>query len=249
MKKVKKDLRSYRIHNETYEKERDFYSKNAIIERTEKTRDFERTGFGLALALTKILPKTHIDIGCGVGWLIRKMHPHFEHSVGIEPSEAALLSAKELMKDAPSVHFLNCDMVDGINQLNLKEPAFFTTGAVLSHIENYYVEEFLKVLNEVPTGSVLYFSENYDRNMNWDMWHIRSKEWWRKRLSKWQLIFLDIEVGGYPSGVYGIKVDDPDKVTNNERGLLWGMYWIFDALINITNRTLKKGRRVLLLKK
>lgn len=246
---MKKDLRSYRIHNETYEKERDFYSKNAIIERTEKTKDFERTGFGLALALTKTLPKTHIDIGCGVGWLIRKMQPHFEHSVGIEPSEAALTSAKELMKDTSSVSFLNCDMIDGINQLDLKESAFFTTGAVLSHIEDYYVEEFLKVLNEAPTGSVLYFSENYDRNMNWNMWHIRTKEWWREHLSTWQLIFLDIEVGGYPSGIYGLKVASTDKVTNNTRGQLWNMYWALDALLNTTNRILKKCKRVLLLKK
>ena len=43
---MKKDLQSYRIHNETYEKETDFYSKDAIMKRTEKTKDFERTGFG-----------------------------------------------------------------------------------------------------------------------------------------------------------------------------------------------------------
>lgn len=242
---MEKDLRSYKIHNVDYETEKKFYSKEAIISRTEKTKDFERTGFGVALALTKNLPKKHIDIGSGVGWLIRKMLPYFDTSVGIEPSAAAIASAKNLLDGSPSVTFLNCDMIDGLNQLKLTEPAFFTTGAVFSHIENYYVEAFLKLLNQAPMGSVLYFSENYDRNIDWNMWHIRNKEWWRRNLSNWQIIFFDLDIEGYSSGIYGIKLENRDLLPAHKRTLLWRIFWWYDGVVNIVFRIIKKIKRAL----
>lgn len=243
---MKKDLQSYHKHDAGYVTDKNLYSKQAIIERTELTNDFIRTGFGLALAITKNIPKVHIDIGCGVGWLVRKMSSHFTKSIGIEMSHAAIISAKKLTEDLSNVEFLEMDMVDGYKKLNPKEPVFFTTGAVLSHIENFYVEQFLKLINDAPDGSVLYFSENYDRNINWRMWHIRSKEWWRKHLPSWQLIFLDIENGGYLSGIYGIKMDKKEILGTYERNsLLWKSYWGLDMIKNILGRIIKKTTRIL----
>lgn len=237
---MKKDLQSYEQHNHDYKILEEFYSKENIIERTERTNDFVRTGFKYALSITTNRPKTHIDIGSGVGWLVRKMAPHFENSIGIEPSHAAINAAKELTKDLHNVSFVEKDMIDAYKELNIIEPAFFTTGAVLSHIENYYVEEFLKLLNNAPTNSVLFFSENYDRNIDWAMWHIRSKEWWRKKLSNWQLTFLDIENGGYASGIYGIKLGSSNILKQHKRGFLWEIYWFIDKYKNIIERVIKK---------
>ncbi len=242
---MKKDLHSYEEHNKGYENDKHYYQKEVILARTEATKDFERTGFGLALSLTKRLPKIHVDIGSGVGWLLHKMAPHFEKSYGIELSHAAVLAGRKVTSEYPTVTHLEMDIIDGYKRLDLKEPAFFTTGAVFCHIENYYVAEFLHELNQAPTGSVLYFSENYDRNIDWSLWHVRSKEWWRKHLPNWQLIFLDIENGGYASGIYGVSQEYKNVLPAHERGMLWSIYWSIDKYINLIWRVSKKITRLL----
>ena len=50
-------------------------------------------------------------------------------------------------------------MVDGIKDININDSIFITTSVVLSHIKDYYVEEFLGLLNKLPNNSVLYFDE------------------------------------------------------------------------------------------
>lgn len=237
---MQKDLQSYKKHNSGYETDTDYYTKEAIISRTEKTNDFHRAGFELALSLTKNIPKIHIDIGSGVGWLVRKMAPYFEKSIGIEPSHAAVLAAKNLTQGMDNVSFLTEDMVEAYKKINLKEPAFFTTGAVFSHIENYYVLEFLELLNTAPVGSVLFFSENYDENMDWKMWHIRNQEWWIRHLPAWQLIFCNIANDGYSSGIYGIRIEKSLKLKNMSRGILFKISWVANKMYNLVRRVLKK---------
>ena len=63
-----------------------------------------------------------------------------------------------------------------------------------------------KYAKQQKNDSVLFFDERYDENINWNMWHVRSRDWWREKLPNWQLIFLDINIAEYPSGIYGIKV-------------------------------------------
>ena len=242
---MKKDLESYKRHNKDYENLTDFYKAENIIKRTEATNDFVRAGFDYALFVTKNMPSAHIDIGSGVGWLVRKMSPHFTKSIGIEPSHAAVLAAKELTKDLSNTSFVENDMIDGYKEINLTEPAFFTTGAVLSHIEDYYVEAFLKLLNNAPSGSILFFSENYDRNMQWPMWHIRSQEWWISHLPNWQLTFFNIEIATYSSGIYGVCVGKDFVLKNHTRGLFWKMLWKTDRLVTFIERAVKKILRFL----
>lgn len=237
---MKKDLQSYHVHDKDYKEKKEFYLPEAIISRTEESSDFERTGFELALAITKDLPKVHVDIGCGVGWLLRKMSPSFGSSIGIEPSSAALEAARRLTRDCNNVSFIQADMADAFDELPPHTPIFFTTGAVLSHIEDFHVKTFLKKLDTAQDGSALFFSENYDRNIQWGMWHIRSKEWWRKHLPSWQLIFLDISNSGYPSGIYGVKKSKEHLVKTFERTTLWNTYWIIDKFNNIYKRGINK---------
>jgi hypothetical protein len=135
-------------------------------------------------------------------------------------------------------------MVEAYKKLNLKEPAFFTTGAVLSHIENYYVVEFLKLLDTAPLGSVLFFSENYDQNMDWEMWHIRNQEWWSTHLSNWQLIFCNIANDGYSSGIYGIRIDPTNKLKNLKRMGSYKLLWKLNGIYNTLKRVYKKILRL-----
>lgn len=246
---MKKDMRSYEMHNKDYEELEDFYKKENIIERTEKTNDFVRAGFNYAISITKNMPNNHVDIGSGVGWLVRKMAPHFKKSIGIEPSKAATSAAKKLTENLENVYFIEKDMLDGYRELNIEEPAFFTTGAVLSHIEDYYVAEFLKLLNNAPYRSVLFFSENYDRNMQWTMWHIRSQEWWVKNLPNWQLTFCNIEIDEYSSGIYGVCVGKENILKNHKRGIFWEISWKVDRVITFAGRATRKILKLLYIMK
>lgn len=237
---MKKDLQSYRKHDLGYESEPEYYTKEAILERTENGNYFQNLGFKLAISITKNLPRNHIDIGSGVGWLVAKMSPYFTKSIGIEPSKKAVEAAMVLTENMDNVSFLEMDMVDAYKKLDIKEATFFTTSTVLSHIEDFYVAELLKLINNAPNGSVLFFNENYDKNINWRMWHIRNKEWWRNNLPGWQLIFLDIDNNSYSAGIYGIKISEKEILNTQKRSMLWDIFWKIDYILNISNRIVNK---------
>ena len=101
-------------------------------------------------------------------------------------------------------------------------------------------------MNNVAEGSVLYFSEPYDKNIDWDMWHIRNRRWWRKKLKSWQLIFLDLDNSGYFSGIYGIKLKDVDLLKNKDDTLIMYIVWSLDKYLNIIKRISSKILRILL---
>jgi hypothetical protein len=123
-------------------------------------------------------------------------------------------------------------MIDGIVELNLSEPSFFTTSTVLSHIKDYYVKEFLKLMDNAPKNSVLYFFENYDKNIQQKLWHIRRKYWWAKNLSEWELIFFDLENNGYKSGIYGTKVEKRNVKNHYIPSFKENVIWFFDGVKN-----------------
>ncbi len=242
--KQEKDFLSYIRHDKDYEGKKDFYTKENIIAITEKDNRFTKNGYELALSITKNMPNIFVDIGCGMGWLMRKMSPYFNTSIGIEMSHAAILAAQKITSESRNVSFIEKDMIDGYKALDLKEPAFFTTGIVFSHLKNYYIEEFLVLLNTAPKGSALYFGENYDRNMHWRIWHLRNQEWWVKNLSNWQIIFLNIEDNRYSFGIYGICVGKEHVLKNHERGLIWKIGWNIDRVSAILYRAIKKILRL-----
>ena len=85
---MNKDLKSYSAHDKEFQSKLNSYDTTlSIIKNYDEQKQFERLGFELALKLTSALPKTHIDIGSGNGWLLRKMSPYFEKCIGIEPSK------------------------------------------------------------------------------------------------------------------------------------------------------------------
>ncbi len=243
---MNKDLKSYEKHNSQYLEEINSYESTLkIIERYQKIDQFKILGFELAIKLTKQLPTTAIDIGSGTGWLLRKLSPIFKNVIAVEPSSAALDVSKKINKSSNNVLYVNKDMIDAVNDLNIKEPVFITTSTVLNHIESNYVGEFLRIINNLPGASVLFFDERYDKNTNWNMWHVRSKDWWRENLPSWQLIFLDIENSGYASGIYGIKVTDDKILKTYKRNPIQKMTWGVDYFYNIFKRIIQKLWRIL----
>jgi Methyltransferase domain len=241
---MKKDLQSYHKHDKDFNSESNsFEQTKKIIKEYDDTNVFTRLGFQFAVDVTKNLPKTHIDIGSGNGWLLRKMSPYFTSVIGIEPSRQGIEVAKQTTKECTNVSFINDDMVNALEKLEVHEPVFVTTATVLNHIENNYVAEFLKKVNLLPVESVLFFDERYDENIDWTMWHVRSKDWWRHFLPDWQIIFLDINAAGYPSGIYGVKVGTDRKLPNSKQTSLGKIFWGVNKLQNLINRILLKLKK------
>jgi len=228
---MKKDLNSYKAHDEIYkEKSLDYYKTRSLIDH-EITNSFEKFGFKKVIE-NLININTHIDIGCGIGWLIKKTSPYFSQVIGIEPSLAALKAAKEINKDLINVQYINKDMCDAFNDLNFDKPIFITSGYVFSHIKNKYVNKFLKLLKKIPNNSVIFFDEPYDKHIFQPLWYIRNKSWWVKNLPDFELTFFNNNIGGYLRGIYGIKIGR-NKVVNKYKINLWQkIIWQFDLLNN-----------------
>lgn len=238
---MKKDLRSYKEHDKDFHSEHNSFERTKEIIREYDTADYFRMlGFKLAIDITKNLPTTHVDIGSGNGWLLRKTSSYFDKVIGVEPSSQGIEVAKKTVEECRNVEFINADMVDACEKLDLSRPLFVTTATVLNHIENDYVAHFLSKVNKFPEGSVLFFDERYDTNINWKMWHVRSKDWWRTQLPTWQLFFFDINVSGYRSGIYGIKTSSTEHLTTKNMSSLEKIFWYSDMLKNITIRVVRK---------
>lgn len=236
---MKKDLQSYHRHDKDFNSESNsFEQTKKIIQGYDNQDVFFNLGFKFAVEITKNLPKTHIDVGSGNGWLLRKMSPYFEKVIGIEPSAKGIEVAKQTIAECNNVTFINDDMVSAFEKLHCTEPVFVTTATVLNHIENFYVAEFLKKINSLPQGSVLFFDERYDSNINWNMWHVRSKDWWRENLPAWQVIFFDINAAGYSSGIYAIKTEN--IIPNKSKSRVEKFYWFIDKLLNFIKRLVQK---------
>ncbi len=238
---MQKDLKSFLAHDKDFHSESNSSeTTKKIVAEYEKNETAKRIGAFLAIQLTSSLPKIHIDVGSGNGWLIKALNPHFEKSIGIEPSSKGIEVAKETTNECKNVEYINDDMVGAFEKMTLTEPVFVTTATVLNHIENYYVAHFLNKLESLPEGSVLFFDERYDENVDWNMWHVRSKDWWRTHLNEWQVIFLDIDVAGYPSGIYATKVRSDSKLPTIEMGTAAKTSWFLNKIYNMIRRIVIK---------
>ncbi len=74
---------------------------------------------------------------------------------------------------------------------------------VFSHIGDYHVKKILEIINKMPVGSMLYFCEPYNKNIQVPLWYIRKEKWWRENLSNWDLSFSAIKNDGYYKGISG----------------------------------------------
>lgn len=202
---MRTDTQSYRLHDSDYKTVFNLENSKKRIEEYEEQNLFAKNGFRDAIKRLPQQINTHIDIGCGTGWLLLKTAPHFRRVIGIDPSENGTAIARELTKNLPNVEIITQDMLNGLSSLHLDAPVFITTAVVLSHIKDFYVKDFLKKLNALPYGSALFFNEPYGVNVQQNMWHVRSMQWWADNLYEWDLHF-EGRNGLYPNGIYGEKV-------------------------------------------
>jgi SAM-dependent methyltransferase len=151
-----------------------------------------------------------IDIGCGEGQISFELAKHFQEVIAIEPSITALKIA-ELRAEGrdKNIRWVNGFAEVELRLLKLKNPAFFFSSVVLSHIDDNTVKEICAGLDEAAKqGSVLYLGENWGRESHKKLWHTRTPKWWAEALPKWSLRFYPLIVEGREDrykGIYGVK--------------------------------------------
>lgn len=153
-----------------------------------------------------------IDIGSGTGWHSAQLSSRFENVVSIEPSASAIAISNELYDDEkyPNIKKENGFAEDILSSLTLEQPALYFTGCVLSHLRDKEVAAICKLVNEkAPNGSILSFAECWGDTHHDFMWHVRTKEWWQKRLSNWELDFFGPpiqDLSNRNKGFHGCKI-------------------------------------------
>ncbi len=205
---------SFSAHDNEYKGKSDLEWCKKRFAEYEQANEFEHLGFKKIVDEIIERINTHIDIGSGAGWLLVKTAPLFKKVIGIEPSSSAVNMSKYFTRDYANVEHINSDMIQAFEIIKLDEPALFTTSTVLSHIPDKTVIQFLKLINNAPIGSVLYFGEPYGKNRQQYLWHLRSKEWWAKYLTNWDLSYGDIKTNDYKYGIKGVCVG-VGQVTHN----------------------------------
>lgn len=194
-------------------------------------KQFEVLGYEKILKAFPQFRNLHIDIGCGGGWLVNRTSEYFSKVIGVEPSNKILEVARSLNKDKKNVEFLNLGMAEALKKINPQEPTFLTTCTVFSHIEDRFVEQFLKDADSLPNGSLIFFGEYYGYNSQRPFWYIRSKEWWAKNLPNWQLIF-NTSFLGKSYGICGIRVGQENVLNNYKFNSLEKIIWMFSGFYN-----------------
>jgi SAM-dependent methyltransferase len=205
-----------------------FYSEN------DKDNLFSKMGFEEIFSISSGALDVYVDIGCGAGYLLSKASDYFPSIYGVEPSGAAIKTAKQL-NDGLNIEYVNMTMLDGFKFLDFKKPFLATTSAVLSHIPDMEVIEFLRFLREnAPLSSRIYFYEPYGKNIQTNLWHVRRKKWWTVNLEGWNVKFLGIEDSGYLKGIYAEKLaSSKAKISSNadfSDGYIGDVFWNLSGL-------------------
>lgn len=160
--------------------------------------------------------KIAVDVGSGTGWSAAALSTLVDKVIAIEPSQAAVNISKEIYSqtDYPNITWITGFAEKELPLIKLKGPSLFLTGCVLSHIRDKEVINICKKINEVaPSRSILSFAECWgDKPWHQLMWHVRTKDWWKKQLPGWELDFHGPEVpekdaykGKYNKGIWGVK--------------------------------------------
>jgi SAM-dependent methyltransferase len=105
-----------------------------------------------------------LDVGCGVGQVVRRLRDAGFDAVGVEVSEPNVARARSFG--------LNCQMYDG-RRLPFPDAHFASVGAlnVLEHVEEpeAFVAELTRVVR--PGGRVVISSPNFFRALGWRDYH------------------------------------------------------------------------------
>ena len=141
-----------------------------------------------------------IDFGSGTGINTVYLARHFKKVFGVEPSKPASKISSIYFKKFKNIFWKNEFAEDFIKKTKIKKKTFFQTFHVLSHLDNNTVEKILFELNsdKIPVGSALCFDELFcDKPISKFTFYVRTKTFWSKNLSNWNLSFSKNKLNGF----------------------------------------------------
>jgi hypothetical protein len=139
------------------------------------------------------------------------MSNKLDHVYAIEPSKAAIEIANKIYPRVENITWINRFACEGLDQIELNEPAIFNASCVLSHLEDADVEAICAKINKMSKpGSYLSFSEchgNYFNDIE-NLWHVRPEAWWQSKFPSWRFYFNSHTINhpqGAKKGFWAVK--------------------------------------------
>ena len=147
----------------------------------------------------KKLNNLAIDIGSGTGINTIYLAKYFKKIIAVEPSKSASIISRKYFSKYKNFFWINEYAEDFLNKIKPKKKTFFQTFHVLSHLDNKTVEKILFELNsnKIRIGSALCFDELFsNKPVSKFTFYVRTKLFWSKNLSNWDLNFSKKKVKG-----------------------------------------------------
>lgn len=216
-------------HDKQYRTSSNIEWHKRFYERCHTEGHYRKMGFELVFGLVQRLAvRRLVDIGAGAGGLLNYGSRYFNSLIGVEPSSAAIETAKALFSEDPVI-WMPLRMMEFSYVFPDEEPTLITTSAVLSHIPDDHVQAFLeKLCAETSLSTILYFYEPYGKDIQNNLWYVRDKTWWIARLPNFLVFFLDIPDSGFKKGILAFRV------SNSSRPDVLRQKW-FSRLYNIAS--------------
>ena len=193
----------------------DEWAQNGRAELMEKEHGKNVSKFFEKISFKK--PFTFLDIGCGNGWVVRKIasNTHCEKAVGIDKSRKMITQAKKL-KQKSNENYIPID----IEEMKTREKFDF----IFSMESLYYVESVEKALKKIfkllkPGGLFFCGTDFYSENKATSNWskmmklqmHLHSKK-------EWKQFFSD---AGFETKIKHIKDLKSNKKWKREHGTMF----------------------------
>ncbi len=204
---------SFKRHNSQYEAPGKYEQDRDAGYRNIKEDRINWADFRIQDMLTKHqMIQTAVDIGSGTGWVSAALHPLIPTIIALEPSAAAIDISKRAYPNEtyPNITWHTGFAEDLLPLLTLTTPTIFVTGCVLSHLRDQEVEKICAAIVKIaPAESILALSECWSEETPWhqQMWHVRTKAWWRAQFPDWTLEFGGTKHphGDYHMGIWATK--------------------------------------------
>lgn len=203
------------IYNEKYYKEYDVGIGKTSYEESQYTKGF--LDMVAQNIVQTIHPKTVLDVGCAMGYLVSALRDRGVEAYGIDVSAYAVSRVREDIKPY-------CRVVSAVDQLPADLPQKYDLVTTIEVIEHLYEEDGNQFIKNICTyADAVLFSSTSDDIEEPTHFNVQQMEYWAKRFAKFefyrQLEFNADYISAQAALFTNEKLAVPRLVENYERSL------------------------------